>query len=276
MIRSCVTISLVEESRGGPFVFWDDLVAGCKAAQDIGFDAVEIFAPSADVLKQLPLAQVLADHNLRLAAVGTGGGWVLHRLSLTSPSFEERKAAEDFIRRMIDAGATHSAMAIIGSMQGSFHPPLNRQSGIGYLGESLTRLGEHAATAGVSLLYEPLNRYETNLVHRLEDAQQLLIDAGAENVRLLADLFHMNIEEVQIAEALLRCGSRLGHVHLADSNRRAAGMGHLDYGPIATALAQSNYDGYLSAEVFPLPTSEEAARQTIESIRTLFSAALPH
>ena len=53
-------------------------------------------------------------------------------------------------------------------------------------------------------------------------------------------------------------------------------MGHLDYGPIATALAQSNYDGYLSAEVFPLPTSEEAARQTIESIRTLFSAALPH
>ena len=60
MIRSCVTISLVEEARGGPFVFWDDLVAGCKAAQDIGFDAVEIFAPSADVLKQLPLAQVLA------------------------------------------------------------------------------------------------------------------------------------------------------------------------------------------------------------------------
>ena len=53
-------------------------------------------------------------------------------------------------------------------------------------------------------------------------------------------------------------------------------MGHLDYGPIATALAQNNYSGYLSAEVFPLPTSEEAARQTIESIRTLFSASLPH
>ena len=276
MISSCVTISLVEASRGGPFVFWDDLGAACKTAHDIGFDAVEIFAPSADALQQLPLAQVLADHKLRLAAVGTGAGWVLHRLSLTSSSFDERKAAEDFIRRMIDVGATHGAATIIGSMQGSFHSPLDRQSGLGYLGESLARLSEHAASAGASLLYEPLNRYETNLVNRLEDAQRLLIDAGAENVHLLADLFHMNIEEVQIAEALTRCGSRLGHVHLADSNRRAAGMGHLDFRPIAAALAENNFCGYLSAEVFPLPTPEEAARQTMESIRTLFSKNPSH
>ena len=276
MIRSCVTISLVEEARGGPFVFSNDLAAACQMAQTIGFDAVEIFAPSADHLDRLPLSQVLADHKLCLAAVGTGGGWVLNRLSLTSASLEERKAAEDFIRRMIDAGATHGARAIIGSMQGSFLPPLHRQTAIGYLGESLARLGEYAAATGEALLYEPLNRYETNLVHRLEDAQQLLIDAGAENVHLLADLFHMNIEEVEIAAALSGCGSRLGHVHLADSNRRAAGMGHLDYRPIAAALAQIHYDGYLSAEVFPLPTPHEAARQTMEAIRTLFSEALPH
>lgn len=271
MIRSCVTISLVDQARGGPFVFWDDLRAACREAKAIGFDAVEIFAPSADALDNLPLAEILDGEGLRLAAVGTGAGWVLHRLSLSSASADERRAAEDFIRRMIDAGARHGAMAIIGSMQGSSGQEMDRQSALGYLGESLKRLGAHAAAQGVPLLYEPLNRYETDLVHRLEEAEQLLSSSGAENVLLLADLFHMNIEEVSISASLCTYGARLGHVHLADSNRRAAGLGHLDYRPIAEALKQIGYGGYLSAEIFPLPTSQEAAAETMRAIKQFFA-----
>jgi sugar phosphate isomerase/epimerase len=59
-------------------------------------------------------------------------------------------------------------------------------------------------------------------------------------------------------------------VHLADSNRRAAGLGHLDYRPIAEALTQIGYGGYLSAEVFPLPTSQEAAAETMRAIKQFF------
>ena len=95
MIRSCVTISLVDQARGGPFVFWDDLAAACTDAKAMGFDAVEIFAPSADVLEQLPLKQLLADQQLQLAAVGTGGGWVLHRLSLSSCLLYTSDAADE-------------------------------------------------------------------------------------------------------------------------------------------------------------------------------------
>jgi sugar phosphate isomerase/epimerase len=271
MIRSCVTISLVDQARGGPFVFWDDLRAACREAKAIGFDAVEIFAPSADIIEQLPLEELLAEQRLRLAAVGTGAGWVLHRLSLSSASADERRAAEDFIRRMIDAGARHGAMAIVGSMQGATSTDVDRQTAIAYLGESLARLGAHAAAQGVPLLYEPLNRYETDLVHRLAEADQLLSESGAENVCLLADLFHMNIEEVSISESICQYGSRLGHVHLADSNRRAAGLGHLDYRPIAEALTQISYGGYLSAEVFPLPSSQEAAVQTMRAVKQFFA-----
>jgi sugar phosphate isomerase/epimerase len=268
MKKSCVTISLVEQARGGPFVFWDDPIAACREARRLGFDAVEIFAPSPEVLEQTPLDQVLAEEQLRLAAVGTGGGWVLHRLSLSSASADERMAAEDYVRRMIDAGARHGAMAIVGSMQGSAGDGVDRRTALGHLGESLARLGSHAASHGMPLLYEPLNRYETNLVHRLEEADQLLTDAGAENVRLLADLFHMNIEEVSLADSLARFVDRIGHVHLADSNRRAAGMGHIDYRPIAESL--NRYEGYLSAEVFPLPTSGEAAAATMRAIEQFF------
>jgi sugar phosphate isomerase/epimerase len=90
-------------------------------------------------------------------------------------------------------------------------------------------------------------------------------------VKLLADLYHMNIEEVNLAEAIRKVGPLVGHVHFADSNRKAAGMGHTDFASIVVALREVGYSGYLSAEVLPLPDSDTAAKQTIESFRKLMA-----
>ena len=85
MIRSAVTISLVNEARGGPFVFWDDLPAGLRKAKALGFDGVEVFAPGPAAVNLAELRTLLNDHGLVLAAVGTGAGWVKHRLHLCLP-----------------------------------------------------------------------------------------------------------------------------------------------------------------------------------------------
>jgi hypothetical protein len=77
----------------------------------------------------------------------------------------------------------------------------------------------------------------------------------------------MNIEEPDVSAALVAAGRRVGHVHWADSNRRAMGMGHTAVGPVIAALHRIGYEGFLSAEVFPLPTPLEAGRQTIASLR---------
>jgi sugar phosphate isomerase/epimerase len=90
------------------------------------------------------------------------------------------------------------------------------------------------------------------------------------NVKLLADLFHMNIEEDNVALAIERGEGRIGHLHFVDSNRRAAGMGHFDFAPIAQALRSINFDGYASAEAFAFPSSLAAARMTIESFHRFF------
>jgi sugar phosphate isomerase/epimerase len=116
------------------------------------------------------------------------------------------------------------------------------------------------------LLYEPLNRYETNLFNRQGDAAAWLESLGLLNVRLLCDLFHMNIEEADIAASLVAAGRWVGHVHWADSNRQAMGLGHTDTGPVVASLRGIGYEGFLSAEVFPLPTAMDAARQTILSL----------
>jgi sugar phosphate isomerase/epimerase len=119
----------------------------------------------------------------------------------------------------------------------------------------------------VPLFFEPLNRYETNLFHRLGETAVWLRDLQTRNVRILADLFHMNIEEADSAAAIREAGSLVGHVHFADSNRRAIGMGHTTMPPIVAALRAIDYDGYLSAEIFPVPDSAAAAAQTIAAFR---------
>ena len=266
---SAVTISLVPEARGGPFVYWDSLADGCREAAARGFDAVEVFPPSADAIDPRELRTLLDDNGLSLAAVGTGAGWVKHKLSLTSPDGAVREKALGFVRSIMDLAAPFEAPAIIGSMQGRWGDGVTKPEALRHLGHALFKLDTHAADLGTTLLYEPLNRYETNLINTLGDAATLLTGIGAENVKILADLYHMNIEEANLADAIRNAGARIGHVHFADSNRRAAGLGHTDFLPVISALVEIGYAGYLSAEVLPLPDSDTAARQTIATFRQI-------
>lgn len=270
-MKSSITVSLVREACGGPFVFWDDLAGACRAAAELGFDAIEIFPPSAAALDRRQLQTLLDDCGLQLAAVGTGGGWVLRRLTLTDPDPARRAEALQFVRQIIDMAGPFRASAIIGSMQGRWTEQVDRTRAMELLRAALAELGEVAATTyGVPLIYEPLNRYETNLCNTLAAGAALLQELPPGRVVLLADLFHMNIEEQDVGAALRQAGPYLGHVHFVDSNRRAAGMGHLDYGPIAAALRAMNYRGYLSAEALPWPDSATAARSTIDTFRRDF------
>ena len=269
-IRSAVTLSLVPEARGGPFVFWDNMESGFAAAHRLGFDGVEIFPGAADDLNAHELRERLRRHQLSLAAMGTGAGWVKRKLRLTDPDAAIRREARQFIGAIIDLAGSMGAPAIIGSMQGRWEGAVSRAQALDWLREGLEELGARASTLGVPLLYEPLNRYETNLFHRVQDASEFLAPLRAQNIRLLCDLFHMNIEEASIHEALKQGGARIGHLHFADTNRRAIGFGHLDVAPIAQALREINYTGFISAEILPWPDGESAAQQTIKSFHRWF------
>lgn len=266
-MKSAVTVSLVSEARGGPFVFWDGLESACREAARIGFDAIEVFPPAPDAPELATLRTLLDRYGLRLAALGTGAGWVRERLSLTDPNPDVREKAVSFIRAMIDAGAAFGAPAIIGSMQGRWGGSISRESARGWLSESLETLGAYARSNGTILLYEPLNRYETNMANTVADGVTLLRSLSTDGVRLLADLFHMNIEEKEITAAFLDGGDFIGHVHFVDSNRRPAGEGHIDYAPIIAALRDISYVGYLSAEALPYPDSIAAAERTAAMFR---------
>jgi sugar phosphate isomerase/epimerase len=269
-MKSAITISLTPQARGGPFVFWDDLAAGCEKAARLGFDAVEIFAPSAEALSVDRVRPVLDRHKLKLAGVGTGAGWVIHKLTLTSPGAAIRTRAREFIRSIVDAGGKLGAPTVVGSMQGRWGDGVSRELAMAWLTDALNDLADHARSHGVPLIYEPLNRYETNMVNTQAEGVALLKSLKTDNVTLLADLFHMNIEEVDLAAAIRASAAAIGHVHLADSNRRPAGNGHTDLASIASALRDIGYGGYVSAECLPWPDPDAAAARTIDSYRRHF------
>jgi sugar phosphate isomerase/epimerase len=212
-------------------------------------------------------------NKIKIAAVGTGAGKVLHGLILTSPDKNVRHKAVTFISEMITFGARFGAPAIIGSMQGNVEPGTERQQAVAWLAEGLNELGKQAQEQGVKLIYESLNRYETNMFNQLGKGADFLETLDSKNVVLLADLFHMNIEEESIANAIRENAGHIGHLHFADSNRRPVGMGHTNMTDIAQALKDVGYEGYASAEVFPWPDPDAAAEQTIQAFRECFSMA---
>lgn len=109
--------------------------------------------------------------------------------------------------------------------------------------EGLQELGEHAAKHGVQV-FEPLNRYEDHMLNTLEQGVELCKKVGLESVVLMADLFHMNIEEKDSAQALKDARDYLAHIHLADSNRLEPGQGQTDFGRIKKMLDVLDFEGF--------------------------------
>ncbi|MFL6130347.1 MAG: sugar phosphate isomerase/epimerase family protein [Mycobacteriales bacterium] len=133
-----------------------------------------------------------------------------------------------------------------------FTPPRTPAEDHAVLLEALVELSEHAAREGVWLALEPINRYEDYLLNRLEQAVDLAEEvergSGYGSVRVVADLFHMNIEEDDLAKAITAAGARIAHVHVDDSNRLQPGTGHIDFPAVFAALHEIGYHGWLALE----------------------------
>jgi sugar phosphate isomerase/epimerase len=270
MNPTSLTVSLVPEAKGGPFILWDPLPVACEKAKALGYDAIEVFPPSAEGVDAAALDKGLRDHGLKLAAMGTGAGAVLRKLTLTSPDAEVRRQGIEFVNSVIDVAARFGAPAILGSMQGRWGASVDKPTALGHLRTALNEFGERAKQAGTTFLLEPLNRYEGNVVNTIGDAVDLIRSLSTRNVTVLADLFHMNIEEEDLLAALRGGGHHVAHVQLADSNRRPAGHGHTNFRAIAATLDSIGYRGYLSAEALPWPDPDTAARLAMEGIRRFF------
>ncbi len=246
--------------RGG----WE---AGVARLVALGFDGVELAIRDAEAIDPDRVEAVVREAGLAVPALGTGQAYLRDGLSLSSPDATVRRAAATRLLGHVRLAARLHSLVIIGLIRGRAEG--GTAAATSRFLEGVAPVLEEAASAGVRLVIEPINRYETDFLPTVEEALGVIEASGAPHLGVLADTFHMNIEEAKIDDALVAAGPRLWHVHVADSNRWAPGCGHLDFGAIVKTLAGSGYSGFLSAEILPRPDPDAAALLTERFIRPI-------
>ena len=254
-----------EMSRGGT------LAEKLSWLDGLGFDGIELAASSLD-LPPRELEEIFADSPVRAANIAGSA-------TLLDPDPAERAAAKDLMRRRLELAATLGAVGVLTVPQFGSAPRLPDLSPYKTAAElerelfrqQLEELAPAARNAGVPIFLEPLNRYEQHLVNRLE--QGVAFAEQVEGVKIMADFFHMNIEEADIAASIRAAGPHIVHVHVADSQRLQPGKGHLDFRPGFAALKEAGYDGYLGIECGVSGPYEESLAECVELLRELWDAA---
>jgi sugar phosphate isomerase/epimerase len=234
-----------------------------------GYDGVELAIRDPKLVDADELLRVVSAHGLEVPAIGTGQAWGEEGLSYTDPDPAVRAAAIERTKAHIPFAARTGAVIIIGLLRGIVKPGVSQGQAMDWLVEALRDCCAAAKPHGVRLALEPICRYETTLVNNAEQGMELLKRIGADNMGLLLDTFHMNIEDAVIEEAIRLCGDRIFHFHVADSNRWYPGAGHLDFESILAALYATGYQGYVSGEFMPLPDADTSARRGIAHLRSL-------
>ena len=269
MFRTSMAIS-PSPAEFAPLLFAGDWMAALDAAVELGFDAIEMSVrdPADPAVRSCDAG--LRRRDLRLSAIATGQSFYSDGWSLTAEDSGIQALLDRRMHRIIDLAAPWEALVVIGGVRGTLTgSDRDRANQYRRAIAAVRRYAEYALPRNVSLVVEPINRYETNFLNRIDEAIQFIDEVDMDNLGVLPDTFHMNIEEAALAESLRSAGERVLHVQFTDSNRRAAGQGHIDFGELAAVLREVGYGGYLSAETLPLPDSRTAAEQAIEFFRTL-------
>jgi sugar phosphate isomerase/epimerase len=253
-----------------PIPLQGDLPWAFDQAHRAGYQGVELHIGHPRELEQFDVPALLRDSGLAAVSIATGLAYVDDGLCLSQPDPAKRLAAVQRVSSYCHFAAEMRAAVGIGLMRGGLSvDPLEADAQRNAFVESLGECADAAAGLGVTILLEPINRYETNYLPTVAAALEVLDSNGLHNVQLLLDTFHMNIEEISIELAIAHATGRIGLLQLVDTNRCAPGMGHLDVRTIVATLQAGGYDGFLSIEALPIPTGPEAIQRAATYLREL-------
>jgi sugar phosphate isomerase/epimerase len=258
--------------RSAPILFAGEFPEQIDRAAVIGFKAVELHIRDPKMVDHRSMLRALEKTGIAVSTIGTGRAYGEDKIFFTSPDNSVREAAVKRIKDQIDFALSVGAKVIIGLIRGPLpEGEAERAKARTYATDCFKECSDWAAKAKVQLAVEAINRYETNFLTTAEETDRWIREVDSETTGLHLDTFHMNIEEVSIEEAIRNHAKRLIHIHLADSNRWAPGMGHLNFESILRTLKETGYQGYLGLECLPVPNPQEAAEHSFHYLQKLLS-----
>jgi D-psicose/D-tagatose/L-ribulose 3-epimerase len=229
-------------------------------ARDIGFEVFEVCVEEPALLSAGPLIEAAARTGMQVSVCGAFGP----DRDVSHEDAARRAQGVRYLEGCIDLAAAVGSPHVAGPMYSAtgkarLLPPEEREQQRVWAVESLRQAADYAGERGVRLAIEPLNRFETDLVNTVEQGLDLCRRTGRDNVGLMLDTFHMNIEEKSISAAMAMAGDRLFHMQVAENDRGTPGSGHVPWEEVFGALDAVGYSGPIVIESF-LPTVAEIAR----------------
>ncbi len=258
-----------QQTKFSALAFQEDLEKNINKIAQLGFDGVELAVRDPRYLDKEKVLHLVREYNLEVPAIGTGQAWGEEGLSLSDPNEIIRKMAVERMMEQIKFASNFGAQVIIGLIRGMVKEGVIREDAEAWTIAGLRECAIFAQKENITLTLEPVNRYESNFINTLREGVDFVRRVNVPNLGLLADTFHMNIEESSIYESLKQAKEYITHIHIADSNRWAPGLGHLDFKEVIKALKEINYQGYVSAEILPLPDQDTAAEMTVKTLHQL-------
>ncbi len=255
-----------KEAPSSAFVVWRGFEESIKKASRYGYQGVELALKSAADIDSDKLYRWLVQSGMEVSCISTGQVFSCLGLYFTHPDRTVREEAVRVFEGLISLAKDFGKMVNIGRARGFVGEGQTWEEAQRLFIDTARRISETAGRHGVTMILEPVNRYEINFINSLEEGAGILSELQRGNVGLMPDLFHMNIEEDRIGKSIIQNGKHIKYIHFADSNRLAPGLGHIDFDEVFDALGQIGYDGWAAIEILPLPDPDQAAEQAARYI----------
>ncbi|MCI5700545.1 MAG: sugar phosphate isomerase/epimerase [Lachnospiraceae bacterium] len=244
--------------------------------KETGFDGFE--ADGAMLLNQFDeLKAAVKETGVPVTSVCGGyRGWIGDFIE-----YRRQTAIEDIKIILERAGELGAKGIVVPAAWGMFSlrlppmtPPRPVEADKGVLIDSLSQFEDVCKKSGTVVYLEPLNRYEDHMLNTLDAAATVIQDGHLEHVKIMADFFHMSIEEQDIKKSLIKWADLIGHVHIADSHRYQPGDGHTDFVHGFEGLKEIGFDGIMAFECRVLGEDQENLyKQSVGYIRDCMKKA---
>lgn len=248
------------------FVVFRGIDRSVKKAAALGYDGVELALMRPEEIDKSRLKSLLKETGMEISAISSGQVWSARRLCFTEEDKEKRKELKKTFCGFIDLASDFGQMVNIGRIRGGINGRDIKLCKELFLDMAVSLSG-YALKRGVTLILEPVNRYEIDFVNNLDECVELVKLVDMPNFSMMPDVFHMNIEDARIDEAFIRNKDYISYVHFADSNRHAPGDGHMPWDEVFGALKAIKYEGWTTLEILPFPDPDTAAERGVKFIK---------
>ena len=235
----------------------------------MGYDGVELFVRDPRELDPEFFRRALASSGLVAAVVGTGQILAEDGLHLTHEDDAMRREALVRLKATVDFAAELQSQVNTGKIRGETGGSTQKKA---WMEDAFRELEAYARAKNVVVTIEPQHRFGCDNLNSTEQSLAWLRSMNLPNLKLMLDVFHMQIEDVCPPASFVEAADMCVHVHFADTNREAPGVGSIDFVLALRMLKALKYDRFITMEIKQAPDSETAARRAIDYVRALADA----